>query len=194
MVFDAAESTARDTAMPAPRGVRVVFSPEGVIADDVIRQLVAAEPSGRVVVVVTGDQESQRDVARDGARTVPSWRRCSASIAAPQSGDTPSRDTPGRRCRWLLSPFRDMTTRIDCDTCVVRGLHCHDCVVTVLLGPPPELTIDDDELAAFEVLASAAWCLRCGSWSRWRVRSSSPPDRRQGCQVARRLAALAEPV
>ena len=30
----------------------------------------------------------------------------------------------------------DMTTRIDCDTCVVRGLHCHDCVVTVLLGPP----------------------------------------------------------
>lgn len=49
---------------------------------------------------------------------------------------------------------RDMTTRIDCDTCVVRGLHCHDCVVTVLLGPPPELTIDDDEMAALDVLAS----------------------------------------
>lgn len=47
-----------------------------------------------------------------------------------------------------------MTTRIDCDTCLVRGLHCHDCVVTVLLGPPPELTIDDDELAAFEALAA----------------------------------------
>ena len=47
-----------------------------------------------------------------------------------------------------------MTTRIDCDTCVVRGLHCHDCVVTVLLGPPPELTIDDDEMAALDVLAS----------------------------------------
>ena len=47
----------------------------------------------------------------------------------------------------------DMTTRIDCDTCVVRGLHCHDCVVTVLLGPPPELTIDDDEMAALDVLA-----------------------------------------
>ena len=46
------------------------------------------------------------------------------------------------------------TTRIDCDTCLVRGLHCHDCVVTVLLGPPPELTINDDELAAFEALAS----------------------------------------
>ena len=49
---------------------------------------------------------------------------------------------------------RHMTTRIDCDTCVVRGLHCHDCVVTVLLGPPPELTIDDDEMAALDVLAS----------------------------------------
>lgn len=44
-------------------------------------------------------------------------------------------------------------TRIDCDTCVVRGLACHDCVVTVLLGPPPELTIDDDELRALDVLA-----------------------------------------
>jgi hypothetical protein len=46
-----------------------------------------------------------------------------------------------------------MTTRIDCDTCVVRGLACHDCVVTVLLGPPPELMIDDDERRALDVLA-----------------------------------------
>ena len=44
-------------------------------------------------------------------------------------------------------------TRIDCDTCLVRGLHCHDCVVTVLLGPPPELDIDDDERRALDVLA-----------------------------------------
>ena len=48
-----------------------------------------------------------------------------------------------------------MTTRIDCDTCVVRGLACHDCVVTVLLGPPPELTIDDDERRALDVLAES---------------------------------------
>lgn len=51
-----------------------------------------------------------------------------------------------------------MTTRIDCDTCVVRGLSCHDCVVTVLLGPPPELadlTIDDDERRALDILASS---------------------------------------
>jgi len=49
-----------------------------------------------------------------------------------------------------------MTTRIDCDSCMVRGLACHDCVVTVLLGPPPELSeliIDDDELRALEALA-----------------------------------------
>jgi hypothetical protein len=49
----------------------------------------------------------------------------------------------------------DMSTRIDCDTCEVRGLHCHDCVVTVLLGPPPELTFDDDEQRALDVLADS---------------------------------------
>ena len=48
-----------------------------------------------------------------------------------------------------------MTTRIDCDTCEVRGLHCHDCVVTVLLGPPPELTFDDEEQRALDVLAES---------------------------------------
>ncbi len=48
-----------------------------------------------------------------------------------------------------------MSTRIDCDTCEVRGLHCHDCVVTVLLGPPPELTFDDDEQRALDVLAAS---------------------------------------
>ena len=46
-----------------------------------------------------------------------------------------------------------MSTRIDCDTCEVRGLHCGDCVVTVLLGPPPELTFDDDERRVLDVLA-----------------------------------------
>lgn len=55
----------------------------------------------------------------------------------------------------LPATVRGMTTRIDCDTCVVRGLACHDCVVTVLLGPPPELSFDDDERAALDVLAGA---------------------------------------
>jgi hypothetical protein len=48
-----------------------------------------------------------------------------------------------------------MALRIDCDTCLVRGLACHDCVVTVLLGPPPETGFDDDEQRALAVLADS---------------------------------------
>jgi len=48
-----------------------------------------------------------------------------------------------------------MSMRIDCDTCLVRGLACHDCVVTVLLGPPPELSFDAEEQQALEVLAGS---------------------------------------
>ncbi len=47
-----------------------------------------------------------------------------------------------------------MTTRIDCDSCAMRGLACDDCVVTVLLGPPPELAFDDDERRALDILAA----------------------------------------
>jgi hypothetical protein len=39
-----------------------------VIADDVLRDLVAAEPPGRTVVVVTDDQEVVRDARAVGAR------------------------------------------------------------------------------------------------------------------------------
>ena len=53
----------------------------------------------------------------------------------------------------LAGTLAAMTTKIDCDACAVRGLHCHDCVVMVLLGPPPELAFDDDQEAAIEVLA-----------------------------------------
>jgi hypothetical protein len=45
---------------------------------------------------------------------------------------------------------------IDCDACVVRGPGCPDCVVTVLLGAPPEgVELDDQERAAIRVLADA---------------------------------------
>jgi len=37
----------------------------------------------------------------------------------------------------------------------VRGLACHDCVVTVLLGPPPELGFDIDDQRALDVLADS---------------------------------------
>jgi hypothetical protein len=44
---------------------------------------------------------------------------------------------------------------IDCDTCAVRSASaCGDCVVTVLLGAPPEgIRLDDSEVAALDVLA-----------------------------------------
>lgn len=48
-----------------------------------------------------------------------------------------------------------MSVRIDCDTCLVRGLACHDCVVTALLGPPPELNLDAEEAEALAVLADS---------------------------------------
>lgn len=69
VVFDAAAVSTRPVAT-APRGVKVMFSPEGVIADDVIRELVDAEPEGRVVVVVSSDAEVARDVLRAGARSM----------------------------------------------------------------------------------------------------------------------------
>ena len=53
------------------RGVRVLFA-VGEIADDLIRRLVHAEPPGRVLVVVTSDQEVVRDVEAAGAWVVPS--------------------------------------------------------------------------------------------------------------------------
>lgn len=43
---------------------------------------------------------------------------------------------------------------IDCDSCEVRGLACGDCVVTALLGAPPE-EFDDGESAALEALADS---------------------------------------
>ena len=69
VVFDAADTPERPV-VNRPRGVRVLFSPFGVIADDVIRELVAAEPQGRPVVVVSSDQEVARDVGRAGAHVV----------------------------------------------------------------------------------------------------------------------------
>jgi predicted RNA-binding protein with PIN domain len=71
VVFDAADKVERPL-VKRPRGVRVLYSPFGVIADDVIRQLVAAEPQGRPLVVVTSDQAVARDVQRGGARAVAS--------------------------------------------------------------------------------------------------------------------------
>ena len=50
---------------------------------------------------------------------------------------------------------------IDCDTCIVRGSACSDCVVSALLGSVPGnapvpshgIELDDAERAAIDVLA-----------------------------------------
>ena len=61
---------------------------------------------------------------------------------------------------------------IDCDTCTVRGQGCDDCVVTVLLGAPPDWRTSDptvvpltrrgvtDQTRPDRLVAGAA--LRCG--------------------------------
>lgn len=70
LVFDGAGVVAVPVA--APRGVRVLFSDPGVLADDVIRALVTAEPEGRPVVVATSDRAVADSVRRRGAHPVPS--------------------------------------------------------------------------------------------------------------------------
>ncbi|HEY1569731.1 MAG TPA: NYN domain-containing protein [Pseudonocardiaceae bacterium] len=70
VVFDGAGVVSVPSA--APRGVRVLFSDPGVLADDVIRALVTAEPEGRPVVVVTSDRAVADSVRRRGAHPVPS--------------------------------------------------------------------------------------------------------------------------
>lgn len=70
VVFDGADLIG--AAADGRRVVRVVYSPAGVIADDVIRDEVRRLPATRPVVVVTNDQEIVRDVRALGANTLTS--------------------------------------------------------------------------------------------------------------------------
>lgn len=69
--FDGVEGPSAGRAVPAPRRVRVLFS-QGEIADDLIRRIVRAEPTGRVVVAVTTDRALGADLEAAGARVLPS--------------------------------------------------------------------------------------------------------------------------
>lgn len=71
VVFDGADLSVQPLVSP-PRGVRTIFSPPGVIADEVIRELVDREPGGRPVVVVSSDREVASAVTQGGARAVQS--------------------------------------------------------------------------------------------------------------------------
>jgi predicted RNA-binding protein with PIN domain len=70
VVFDGAGVVTAPTR--GSRGVRVLFSDPGVLADDVIRDLVAAEPEGRPVVVATSDRAVVTSVRTCGAYAMPS--------------------------------------------------------------------------------------------------------------------------
>jgi predicted RNA-binding protein with PIN domain len=65
VVFDGADRLVG--LPPAPRGVRVLFSRKGEIADELIRRLVRAEPAGRTVIVISSDREVADGVRRHGA-------------------------------------------------------------------------------------------------------------------------------
>lgn len=71
-VFDATAAAARPVAAGTPRGVRVLYSALGELADQLIVRLAAAEPQGRPVVVVTNDREVIETVRRSGAEALPS--------------------------------------------------------------------------------------------------------------------------
>ncbi|MFM2077101.1 MAG: hypothetical protein RJA49_991 [Actinomycetota bacterium] len=70
IVFDGADVVGAHTR--GRRLVRVTFSPEGVLADDVLRAEVAAVEPSRAVVVVTNDQAVLQDVKAAGANTISS--------------------------------------------------------------------------------------------------------------------------
>jgi len=53
-------------SLPTPRGVRVLFSAAGQLADDLIRELLRAEPAGRTVVVASSDQAVAASVRSAG--------------------------------------------------------------------------------------------------------------------------------
>jgi hypothetical protein len=44
---------------------------------------------------------------------------------------------------------------IDCDKCVIRGVGCQDCVISVLLDAPEHIEFAEPELRAFDTLAEA---------------------------------------
>jgi predicted RNA-binding protein with PIN domain len=67
VAFDGTAASAGSAAsLPTPRGVRVLFSSPGQLADDLIRVLLRAEPEGRTVVVATSDQAVAASVRTAG--------------------------------------------------------------------------------------------------------------------------------
>ena len=122
----------------------MLFSPAGVIADDVLRDLVDAEPAGRVVVVVTDDRELAATYATPARG---SWR----------PGRWPAPPEPAAAWISRLSVVAVTVSRHD-DANRLRHLRGARAGLPRLrgdraAGAAPELTIDDDERRALDVLA-----------------------------------------
>jgi predicted RNA-binding protein with PIN domain len=72
VAFDGtAAPTGAAAGLPTPRAVRVLFSPPGQLADDLIRDLLRMEPEGRTVVVASSDQAVAASARGSGAWSVP---------------------------------------------------------------------------------------------------------------------------
>lgn len=55
-----------------------------------------------------------------------------------------------------VDPIARDSLIIDCDTCLVRGPACADCVVSCLMGGPPEpVQLSHDEAGALDALAAS---------------------------------------
>ncbi|MFM7509434.1 MAG: NYN domain-containing protein, partial [Actinomycetota bacterium] len=83
VVFDGGEIGER-LAVAAPVGVRTMFSPTGIEADDVIIDLMAKVPAEQPVVVVSSDRRVRDGVRRQGANVIRSeelwaWSQALAS-------------------------------------------------------------------------------------------------------------------
>ena len=79
VVFDGSDVTGPTAFAGARRRVSVSFSPSGVLADDVLVELVRAQPTDRPVVVITNDQELRSRVRMLGANLVGSEQLLAAA-------------------------------------------------------------------------------------------------------------------
>jgi predicted RNA-binding protein with PIN domain len=70
VVFDGAEQTEPTRPVRPPHGVRLRFSPPDVEADDVLLELLDAQPRGRAVVVVSSDGRVRAGASARGANVL----------------------------------------------------------------------------------------------------------------------------
>jgi hypothetical protein len=75
---------------------------------------------------------------------------------APPAGPSRTALPLVRRTAGTGERHHDDPMVIDCDRCSMRGVGCADCMVTVLLGGPPDgVELDDEERRAIDVLCDA---------------------------------------